>query len=94
MTALPNLTPILPELVLAGSTLALLMIGVFRGDGATRMLSWLTVVALLAAGIVVSYLALRRVPRVVPVPVAAEPLPRGDADEPVAAGRPGRADSA
>lgn len=51
-------------------------------------------IALLAAGIVVGFLALRRVPRVVPVPVAAEPLPRGDADEPVAAGRPGRADSA
>ncbi len=51
-------------------------------------------IALLAAGIVVSYLALRRVPRAVPVPVAAEPLAGGGAEEPVAAGSQGRPGSA
>ncbi len=50
-------------------------------------------IALLAAGIAVSYLALRRVrPVPVPVPAAAEPLP--GAGEPVAAGTPGRPGSA
>ena len=54
MTALPNLMPVLPELVLAGATLALLMLGVFRGDGATRSLSWLAVLALVVTGVVLS----------------------------------------
>jgi NADH-quinone oxidoreductase subunit N len=51
---MPNLMPALPELVIAGSAMALLMLGVFRGDGATRTVSWLAVVALLGAGVVLS----------------------------------------
>lgn len=46
MTALPALAPAYPELWLALSAMALLMLGVFRGDGATRLVSWLSVAVL------------------------------------------------
>ena len=36
----------LPEIFLALAAMALLMIGVFRGDGSTRLVSWLSVAAL------------------------------------------------
>ncbi|MBS4046221.1 MAG: NADH-quinone oxidoreductase subunit NuoN [Alphaproteobacteria bacterium] len=49
MTALPALAPAYPELWLALSAMALLMFGVFRGDGSTRTVSWLAVLALLIA---------------------------------------------
>ncbi|HYC03094.1 MAG TPA: NADH-quinone oxidoreductase subunit NuoN [Azospirillaceae bacterium] len=50
MVATPDLAPALPEIFLACSGLALLMLGVFRGDGATRLVSWLTVAALVVTG--------------------------------------------
>ena len=40
------LQPALPEAFLAFSTLALLMLGVFRGDGHTRIVSWFAVLVL------------------------------------------------
>ena len=40
------LQPALPEAFLAFSTMALLMLGVFRGDGHTRILSWFAVLVL------------------------------------------------
>ncbi|MGH7093103.1 MAG: NADH-quinone oxidoreductase subunit NuoN, partial [Stellaceae bacterium] len=43
----PDLIPALPELVLACSAMALLMIGAFRGEGSARLVSWLAVLALL-----------------------------------------------
>jgi NADH-quinone oxidoreductase subunit N len=46
---LPALAPAYPELWLALSAMALLMLGVFRGDGSTRMVSWLAVLVLLVA---------------------------------------------
>jgi NADH-quinone oxidoreductase subunit N len=49
VTALPALAPAYPELWLALSAMALLMFGVFRGDGSTRAVSWLAVLALLIA---------------------------------------------
>jgi len=49
VTALPALAPAYPELWLALSAMALLMFGVFRGDGSTRTVSWLAVLALLIA---------------------------------------------
>ncbi|WP_448187892.1 NADH-quinone oxidoreductase subunit NuoN [Azospirillum sp. sgz301742] len=45
----PNLWPALPEIFLAVAGMALLMLGVFRGDGATRPVAYLTVGALLFA---------------------------------------------
>ena len=40
------LQPALPEVFLALSTMALLMLGVFRGDGHTRIVSWFAVLVL------------------------------------------------
>ena len=44
---LPALAPAYPELWLALSAMALLIFGVFRGEGSARMVSWLAVLALL-----------------------------------------------
>ncbi|WP_207458525.1 NADH-quinone oxidoreductase subunit NuoN [Azospirillum sp. SYSU D00513] len=52
MTAtFPDIWPALPEIFLALSGMALLLIGVFRGDGFTRGVSYLTVVAMLLAAV-------------------------------------------
>ena len=45
MTTL-QLMPVLPEIWLAVAGMGLLMIGVFKGDGWTRQLSWLSVIVL------------------------------------------------
>jgi len=51
----PAFLPALPEIFLACAGMALLMIGVFQGDRATRQVSWLTVLALaVAAGLVLT----------------------------------------
>ncbi len=52
--AVPNLFPALPEIVLAIGALALLMIGVFSGAGATRVVNTLAVLLLVrrAGGVV------------------------------------------
>ncbi len=52
MTSIP-LMPALPEIWLAVAGMALLMIGVFRGDKGTRSLSWLAVLVLLVAAFLV-----------------------------------------
>ena len=38
-----RISPALPEIVLACAAMALLLIGVFRGEGSTRLVSWLAV---------------------------------------------------
>ena len=43
----PDLSPALPEIALACAAMALLLIGVFRGEGSTRLVSWLAVAALI-----------------------------------------------
>ncbi len=48
--AVPDLAPALPEVILAVVAMALLMLGVFRGDGSTRTVSWLAVAAMAVAG--------------------------------------------
>lgn len=52
MTTL-QLMPVLPEIWLAVAGMGLLMIGVFQGDGWTRQLSWLSVVVLAVAIVLV-----------------------------------------
>jgi len=42
-----NLLPALPEIVLACAAMVLLLIGVFRGEGSTRLVSWLAVLVLI-----------------------------------------------
>jgi len=49
LVEVPNLVPAIPELLLAASALALLMFGAFRGDGSTRTVSWLAVLAMAVA---------------------------------------------
>ncbi len=44
--------PALPEIVLAVAAMLLLMIGVFKGDGSTRLVAWLSVAALAAAWLI------------------------------------------
>jgi NADH-quinone oxidoreductase subunit N len=58
MLAFPDLMPALPEIFLALSGMALLIFGVFRGEGATRLVSYLAVLSLVVAG----FLVLRVVP--------------------------------
>src|SRR5271155_4512075 len=48
----PDLSPALPEILLACGAMALLLLGVFRGEGSTRLVSWLAVVLLLAVLVV------------------------------------------
>ena len=55
---MPNdfaLLPLLPELFLALAAMALLMLGVFRGDGATRLSCWLGIAALAIAALLLSF---------------------------------------
>ena len=51
-----DLVPVLPELILAVLTMALLLYGVFRGERSARTVSWLAVATLVVAGIAVSVL--------------------------------------
>ncbi len=39
----PDLWPALPEIVLAGAAMALLIVGAWRGEGSTRLVSWLAI---------------------------------------------------
>src|SRR6201993_653792 len=41
--ALADLSPALPEMVLAAAAMALLILGVWRGEGSTRLVSWLAI---------------------------------------------------
>jgi len=45
--AAPDFLPALPEIALACAAMALLLIGVFRGEGSTRLVSWLSVLVLI-----------------------------------------------
>ncbi|WP_321391533.1 NADH-quinone oxidoreductase subunit NuoN [Emcibacter sp.] len=51
-TMLPDLTTALPEILLAVGAMALLMLGVFRGNKSTSLVSWLAVLLMLAALVV------------------------------------------
>src|SRR5271166_3363901 len=48
----PAIAPAVPEILLAGLALALLLFGAFRGERSTREVSWLAVAALTAVFIV------------------------------------------
>jgi len=43
----PAISPALPEIVLVCAAMALLVIGVFRGEGSARLVAWLAVIVLL-----------------------------------------------
>src|SRR6516225_12080056 len=46
---LPNIWPALPEMVLAAAAMALLILGAWRGEGSTRLVSWLAIGVLILA---------------------------------------------
>ena len=48
----PEISPALPEIILACGAMALLMVGAFGGERSTRLVSWLAVALLIAALIV------------------------------------------
>jgi NADH-quinone oxidoreductase subunit N len=45
--AFPGVSPAIPEMVLAAAAMALLVVGVLRGEGSARLVSWLAIAALL-----------------------------------------------
>ncbi|MGH6769532.1 MAG: NADH-quinone oxidoreductase subunit NuoN [Xanthobacteraceae bacterium] len=53
---LRGLIPVLPEIVLVCGAMALLMLGAFRGEKSTGLVSWLSILLLVAAGAVVVWL--------------------------------------
>jgi len=58
----PSLLPALPEIFVGASALALLMLGVFRGERSTALVSWLSVgVFVVAIGLVLKYGVARQV---------------------------------
>src|SRR6266513_4277940 len=48
IVAFPGLAPAVPEVVLVCAAMALLIIGVLRGEGSSRLVSWLSVAVLIA----------------------------------------------
>src|SRR3954469_1609562 len=48
IVAYPGLAPAVPEVVLVCAAMALLIIGVLRGEGSSRLVSWLSVAVLIA----------------------------------------------
>jgi NADH-quinone oxidoreductase subunit N len=57
---LPDLSPALPEIVLACAAMALLLVGVFRGEGSTRLISWLAVAVLIGTLLLTAHFGLAR----------------------------------
>jgi NADH-quinone oxidoreductase subunit N len=58
--AAPDFLPALPEIALACAAMLLLLIGVFRGEGSTRLVSWLAVVVLIGILVLAARLGLDR----------------------------------
>src|SRR6201998_795072 len=50
---LPILLPALPEILLAAAAMTLLMVGAIRGEGSSRLVSWLAIGVLIVILIVV-----------------------------------------
>jgi NADH-quinone oxidoreductase subunit N len=59
-TVAPDFLPALPEIALAVAAMILLLIGVFRGEGSTRLVSWLSVLVLIGILILAGRLGLDR----------------------------------
>ncbi len=61
MAPFPDLMPALPEIFLACAAMALLLLGVFRGDDSTRLVSWLAIGSFVIAALLVLGLGSTRV---------------------------------
>src|SRR3954452_25008440 len=56
IVAYPGLAPAVPEVVLVSAAMALLIIGVLRGEGSSRLVSWLAVAVLIATLVIAGLL--------------------------------------
>src|SRR6266403_1839302 len=54
--AYPGLAPAVPEVVLVCAAMALLIIGVLRGEGSSKLVSWLSVLVLVATLVIAGFL--------------------------------------
>ena len=54
--AFPGLAPAVPEIVLVCAAMALLILGVLRGEGSSKLVSWLSVAVLIATLIIAGLL--------------------------------------
>jgi NADH-quinone oxidoreductase subunit N len=59
-TVVPDLLPVLPEIFLGCAAMALLMVGVFRGERGSTLVSWLAVGALAVTGALVLRFGIER----------------------------------
>src|SRR5579862_5646632 len=60
VAAVPDFLPALPEIALAIAAMLLLLIGVFRGESSTRLVSWLAVLVLIGILLLAARLGLDR----------------------------------
>jgi NADH-quinone oxidoreductase subunit N len=60
LAAAPDFLPALPEIVLAIAAMVLLVIGVFRGETSTRLISWLAVLVLIGILVLAARLGIDR----------------------------------
>src|SRR5579859_4378238 len=58
--AVPSFLPVLPEIFVGVAALTLLMVGVFRSERSATLVSWLSVIALAIAAILVLKFGLTR----------------------------------
>src|SRR5215471_12997716 len=58
--ALPDFLPALPEMALSAATMVLLLVGVVRGEGSARLVSWLSVLVLIAILVLTARLGVDR----------------------------------
>src|SRR6266853_5779286 len=56
IVAFPGLAPAVPEVVLGCAAMALLIIGVLRGEGSSKLVSWLSVAVLIATLVIAGLL--------------------------------------
>jgi len=56
----PAISPALPEIVLVCAAMALLLVGVFRGEGSARLVAWLAVIVLLVTLVLCGVFGLER----------------------------------
>jgi NADH-quinone oxidoreductase subunit N len=54
--AFPGLAPAVPEIVLVCAAMALLILGVLRGEGSSKLVSWLSVAVLIATLVIAGLL--------------------------------------
>ncbi len=60
LAAAPDYLPALPEIALACAAMLLLLVGVFRGESSTRLVSWVSVLVLLGILLLAARLGLGR----------------------------------